>query len=133
MKANYLCPHCRNFLNVDDKIILATENDKKENGILLLSIKLGNYSILKHPSFNLNEGDKIQISCPLCNTSLKKQTVHDNLYGIIMQDDEDKEMQILFSGVYGEKCTYKITDKEIESFGDDAPRYINLDNLTSIS
>ena len=47
--------------------------------------------------------------------------------------EEDKEMQVLFSGTYGEKCTYRITDKDVESFGKDAGKYIDLDNLISMS
>lgn len=133
MKANYICPHCRSFLNVGDKIIIAAKNRLKEKGILLLSMKLGDYTVLKHPSFNIEKGEKINMFCPSCNKNLKKKTVHKNLFGIIMQDEEDKEMQILFSGTYGEKCTYRITDKDVESFGDDAGKYIDLDNLISMS
>ena len=133
MKANYICPHCRSFLNIGDKIIIAAKNSKKEKGILLLSMELGDYSILKHPSFNIEEGEKIELVCPSCSENLRKHKIHENLYGIIMQDEEDKEMQILFSGTYGEKCTYRFTDKDIESFGKDAGKYIDLDNLISMS
>ena len=133
MKANYLCPHCRSFLNVGDKIIIAAKNKKRESGLLLFSMKLGDYEVVKHPCFNIEEGEKISMYCPSCNKDLKKHKVHENLYGIIMQDEEDKEMQILFSGTYGEKCTYRITDKDVESFGKDAGKYLDLDNLISMS
>ncbi|RZT96468.1 hypothetical protein EV201_1106 [Ancylomarina subtilis] len=133
MKANYICPHCRSFLNVGDKIIIAAKNSKKEKGILLFSMELGDYTVLKHPSFNIEIGEKVNMYCPSCSANLKKHKVHNNLFGIIMQDEEDNEMQILFSGTYGEKCTYRITNKDVESFGKDAGKYLDLDNLISMS
>lgn len=133
MKANYLCPNCRTYLNVDERIILAAENMEGQKGILLFSIHLGDYEILKHPYFDLRDNEIIQIFCPCCHKCLKDTRVHKNIYKILMQDEEDQEYQILFSGVYGERCTYKISDGKVSSYGEHASKYLNFNNLIQMS
>ncbi|MGQ1911410.1 hypothetical protein ACT3CE_16680 [Marinifilum sp. RC60d5] len=133
MKANYLCPNCRTYLNVGERIIVSAENKEGQKGILLFSIHLGDYEILKHPYFDLKKNEIIQMSCPCCHKSLKDTKVHQNIYKIIMQDDEDQEYEILFSGVYGERCTYEICDGKVRSYGEHASKYLNFNNLIQMS
>ena len=38
-------------------------------------MKLGDYNVLKHPSFNIEEGEKINMFCPSCSENLKKHKV----------------------------------------------------------
>ncbi|PKQ60600.1 hypothetical protein BZG02_18595 [Labilibaculum filiforme] len=133
MKANYLCPNCRTCLNIGDQIIISAKNEEGKKGILLLSIFLGDYEIKKHSSFDLEENEKLDMYCPCCFESLRNPMVHDNIFKILMQDEEDQEHEILFSGIYGERCTYQIRDKKVSTFGQDAGKYLNYTNLINMS
>lgn len=48
---------------------------------------------------------------------------YNHLVRIIMIDDDRKEYNIYFSGIGGEKCTYKIRGTQIEIKGPDAQKY----------
>ncbi|MBL4559764.1 MAG: hypothetical protein COC06_03680 [Bacteroidales bacterium] len=133
MNANYLCPICRSFLNVGDQIVISAKNKKGTKGILLFSIHLGNYEIKKHSCFDLDENENLSMFCPCCHKSLRHPKVHENIFKILMQDDEDHEYEILFSGIYGERCTYQINEEKVSSFGQDAGKYINFTNLINMS
>jgi hypothetical protein len=122
---DYYCPYCKGQLKANQKIILASRKDSGERGLLLFNPKLGEYDILKHDSFQLTEGEHIDILCPLCHANLTDKTLDDNLARILMSDDTGQEYEIYFSEIVGMKCTYKIKGKEIEAFGEDAQRYIN--------
>ena len=133
MNANYICPHCRNYLNVNDRIVLSAKNEKGQRGVLLFSIHLGDYEILKHSNFEMEEQEKIMLFCPCCYKSLIDKRIHVNIYKILMQDEEDQEYEILFSGVYGERCTYQITEEKVHSFGEHASKYLDFTNLIDMS
>ena len=133
MNANYICPHCRAYLNVSDRIVISAKNEKGQRGVLLFSIHLGDYEILKHPNFDMEENEKLNMFCPSCHKSLKDSKVHENIYKILMQDEEDHEYEILFSGVYGERCTYQISEEKVHSYGEDAGKYLNFTNLIQMS
>jgi predicted RNA-binding Zn-ribbon protein involved in translation (DUF1610 family) len=117
MEANFLCPNCRSYLNVEDNIVISAKNEKGNKGILLLSIQLGDYKIKKHYNFEIEDSEILKLYCPNCSKSLKHSNVHDNIYKILMQDEEDQEYEILFSGVYGERCTYQIRESKVLFFG----------------
>ena len=133
MKANYICPNCRTYLNVGDRIVISAKNHKGDKGILLFSIQLGDYEIQKHSWFDIEENEVIRMFCPCCHKSLKHPKVHENIYKVIMQDEEDQEYEILFSGIYGERCTYQISEEKVNTFGDDAGKYLNYTNLINMS
>ena len=133
MKANYLCPKCRTYLNVGDKIVISAKNEKGYKGILLFSIHLGDYEIKKHSNFDIEENESLSMFCPCCHKSLRHPKVHNNIFKILMQDAEDQEYEILFSGVYGERCTYQIKEEKVSSFGKDAGKYLNFTNLINMS
>lgn len=133
MKANYVCPICRTFLNIRDQIVILAKNEKGNKGILLFSIHLGNYKVIKHPCFDIEKGEKLSLFCPYCRKSLKNSKIHNNIFKILMQDDEDQEYEILFSGIYGERCTYQIIENKVSHFGQDAEKYINFINLINWS
>ena len=133
MNANYICPHCRTFLNVGDRIIISAKNNKGDRGILLFSIHLGDYEILKHSGFDMEENESISMFCPCCHKSLRHAKIHENIFKIIMQDEEDQEYEILFSGVYGERCTYQISEKKVLSYGEHAGKYLDFANLSHMS
>jgi hypothetical protein len=133
MNANYICPHCRNYLNVNDKIIISAKNEKGNRGILLFGIELGDYEIIKHPGFEMEADERISMYCPCCNKSLIEKRIHENIYKILMQDEEDQEYEILFSGIYGERCTYQINEEKVLSYGEHASKYLNFKNLIQMS
>lgn len=133
MKANYLCPICRTYLNVGDQIVISAKNEKGVKGILLFSIHLGDYEIKKHANFDLEKNENLSMYCPCCHKSLRYPKVHENIFKILMQDDEDLEYGILFSGIYGERCTYQIHEEKINTFGQDAGKYLNFTNLINMS
>ena len=43
-----------------------------------------------------------------------------------MQDENNERHYVVFSQKEGEKCTYKISDKKVEKFGEDADAYIDF-------
>jgi hypothetical protein len=133
MTGNYICPHCRTYLNVGEKIILAAKNEKGKRGILLFSIHLGDYEIQKHSAFDMEENESIYLYCPSCHKGLKDTKIHENIYKILLQDEEDQEYEILFSGVYGERCTYQISEEKVESYGEHAAKYIDFASLIDLS
>ncbi|RUT79797.1 hypothetical protein [Ancylomarina longa] len=133
MNANYICPHCRSYLNVADRIVIAAKNEKGRNGVLLFSIHLGDYEILKHSSFEMEENEQISFFCPCCKKSLRHEKIHENIYRILMHDEEDQEYQILFSGIYGERCTYQVSHENVYSYGEHASKYLDFANLIQMS
>ncbi|WP_282013876.1 hypothetical protein [Marinifilum flexuosum] len=133
MNANYICPHCRNYLNVNDRIVISAKNERGQKGVLLFSIHLGDYEILKHANFEMENDEKISMFCPCCHKSLLDKRIHENIYKIVMQDEEDQEYEILFSGVYGERCTYQISEDKVHTYGEHAAKYLNFTNLIDMS
>ncbi len=123
MKTTYLCPNCRESINVGEDIVLTAKNKHDQKGIVMLHTTLGNYSIKNSPAFSLSEGDNISFSCPLCHHYLGNKK-NDRLARIIMVDEDRKEYFIIFSQIYGEKCTFKLEEKEVKaSFGEHLSRF----------
>jgi len=123
MAVEYLCKACRGHLNVKTSIVLsATKINSSKRGLVYLNPELGNYTKTTHPSFQLEEGAEYMINCPICHSQLNSMR-YPHLIRIIMIDDNGKEYDIYFSGIVGEKCTYKISETGIEKTGPDAHLY----------
>jgi uncharacterized protein YbaR (Trm112 family) len=123
MKMNdFLCPKCKGHLRVGDHIIFKVKNGIKQSALLLLSPQLGNYSSVKHPSFEFNQGEILEFYCPLCNGSLKSD-IHQNLALILMKDETDKSLVVYFSQVAGEHSTYEIDGEAVRVAGENAGLY----------
>jgi len=120
---NYICPKCRGFLSIDNEIIFLTKNNKEDSAIVLLSAELGDYSFRKNPNVDFAEGDHVNFICPICYENLIADKYEENLARVIMIDETGKEVEVVFSQVLGEKCTYKICDKGIDAFGADKDNY----------
>ena len=125
MKNEYLCPYCRGNLKIENDIIFAARTKTEQRGIILLSPKLGNYRVRKHPDLDFNEGEQLEIFCPMCHSNLKAININENLAEVLMIDELGDEYQIYFSEVIGEHVTIKIHDSNIESFGEDTEDYMN--------
>lgn len=126
MNRSYLCPKCNGQLKAGDHITFVARTAGGTTGLLLLSPELGDYHPIHHPSFQYSEGDRIEFLCPLCHANLSASELHQNLARIVMIDEDDRRYDIVFSEIAGEKCTYKIGNEEIESFGEDSGHYTNF-------
>ena len=122
---NFLCPCCRSILNIENNIIFSVKTKGNKKGLLLLSTKLGDYSVKNHETLMIEKGEKVNFYCPICKESLSANDVNENLARVIMQDDDGNEFQILFSIVAGEFCTYMVADDNFKAFGDDSGIYFN--------
>lgn len=116
MADTYLCKVCRGVLNVKTSIIVAAAklNNRTQRGLVLLNPEIGNYSIETHPSFKVPEGEEFIYTCPICGAQLNSMK-YLHLVRIILVDEKGKEFNIYFSGIAGEKCTYKIRGNVVEA------------------
>jgi hypothetical protein len=121
----FKCPYCDGHLKANTKIILSARKDNGKRGLILFNPQLGEYDILKHDTFELSEGEHLDILCPLCHANLTDTTIDQNLAKILMLDETGNEYQVYFSEIVGMKCTYKIHGKKVEAFGEDAAQYLN--------
>ncbi|HOY32160.1 MAG TPA: hypothetical protein PKW80_09800 [Bacteroidales bacterium] len=127
MKTNFLCPHCRGHLRVSNSIIFLTKTNKGKSGLLLVSPELGDYNVKVHPEYNnFEEGEIVNFICPICYENLDAKEYDKNLAKIIMKEEDGKESTIVFSKITGEKCTYKIYQGTISSYGTDAEGYKSI-------
>ena len=125
MKENYLCPHCKGYLNVEGRIVFTVKNNLGEAGIILIHPELGNYEVTKHPLFFYEKGEHLDFRCPMCNKKLASD-IHDNLAKIIYRDEKREEYNIFFSIVAGEKSTFKMVGDSVEVFGEHSNNYLEL-------
>ena len=126
MENSYVCPYCRGHLKVGEHIVFSAKTDKGDRGIIFLSPKLGDYHCVNHSSFSMTKGARLEIICPICHANLTAMNVNRNLAEIIMIDKDNQEYEIFFSEIIGEKCTYKIHDKDMEAFGSNSGEYMNF-------
>ena len=125
METNYICPKCKSYLNIADKIVLSLKIKNKQEGLILFEKELGNYDVKKHDIIEYKKGDVLGFYCPICHENLAADDVNSNLAKIIMLDEKGKESEIVFSKVVGEHATYKLKENEIEIFGEDSDKYLN--------
>ncbi|MFO7622455.1 MAG: hypothetical protein R6W81_14525 [Bacteroidales bacterium] len=119
---DFLCPKCKGHLRVGDNIIFKVKNDNKEYGLILLSPQIGNYTSVKHPSFEYRRGELVDFYCPLCSKSLKSD-IHKNLALVLMKDEEGKSFVVYFSQVAGEHSTFEVDGESLRAAGEDAVLY----------
>lgn len=124
MAVEYICKICRGHLKVKTSIVLAASKlHSSKRGLVFLNSEIGNYTTTTHPSFPLKEGEEYIYTCPICHSQLNS-TKYKHLVRIIMIDDNGKEYNIYFSGIAGEKCTYKIREDKVEQkLGPDVKNY----------
>lgn len=123
-RKDFICPKCKGHLLVGDKIIfIAITKKDKRPGVILLSPDVGDYTSILHPTFKIEEGEEVDFFCPICHGSLAATDIDEKLVKIIMIDENSDKYEIYFSGVTGEHCTYKISDKKIEKFGEASEKY----------
>ncbi|MBM3437152.1 MAG: hypothetical protein FJY07_13160 [Bacteroidetes bacterium] len=127
MKNRFLCPSCRSDLKIKNSVIFSARTEKGQQGLILLSPELGNYSILHVPGFTYTDGEHIDFFCPVCHVNLGIPEVSMDLAGVVMMDAKNIEYNIIFSKIAGKKCTIKMKEnKIIESYGEDAGEFSNF-------
>ncbi len=120
----YYCPHCKASLKVDNHVILTAKGDKNKGGLVLFEPKLGDFNIISHKDFNLENNTHVDFLCPVCHKNLS--TKKENLAEILLIDSDKDEYRILFSEIIGEQATYKIkAGKVYNAFGNDQNVYVN--------
>jgi len=119
---DFLCPRCNGHIRVGEHLILKVKNKKKKTGIVLLSPQIGNYSSVKHPTFEIEKGEFLECFCPLCDHPLKS-AIHPNLACVIMIDEEGNYFDTYFSQIAGEHSTYETHGDSVHIEGEDAGRY----------
>jgi hypothetical protein len=124
MAVEYVCKICRGCLNVKTSIVLAASRlHSSKRGLVFLNPEIGNYTTTTHPSFQIEEGEEYIYTCPICHSQLNS-TKYKHLVRIIMIDENGKEYNIYFSGIAGEKCTYKLRENNVEvKIGPDVKTY----------
>lgn len=128
MLNEFLCPSCHNLLNVGKNVIFSTRSKANKAGIIILHPDRDEYSVMKHPSFVIENGDRIDFTCPYCNKKLNSDR-NENLAKVIMRDENKVEYEIHFSRVASEHNSYRIVGMSVEILGEDANEYINFRNL----
>lgn len=125
MKADFICPQCRGYMSVDDRVVFTIRGKNRKTGILFLSPVLGDYTYSSSPSFKIVPGEKIDFLCPICHADLTIAG-SDSLARVIMKEDDRYEYFIVFSKKEGERCTFKLSEKSIEHFGEHAQVHIDF-------
>ena len=125
MKKDYLCPYCKGKLNVNKNIVFSVHTKSQKVGLIFLSPELGDYKTVTHPSFEIKEGEHLDIFCPICHANLQAIEIDENLAKVMMVDESQKVYEIVFSEIAGEHATYKLVDHMIESYGEHVDHYVN--------
>lgn len=122
MSHKYLCPKCRSYLMVDDKVVIAAKAQDGSEGLISLSSKLGDYTVRLPKTLKQKKGDLLTLFCPVCHENLSSGK-HVNLAMVLAVDESRQEFEILFSQVIGEQSTLKMMGDHIELFGNDVYKY----------
>ena len=59
-------------------------------------------------------------------SNLAALEINENLVKVLMTDDNKRVYEIVFSGIAGEHCTYKLKDGQLEVYSEDSERYRNF-------
>ena len=129
MQNDFLCPSCLNILNVGNNVVFSSKNKEKKEGLIIMHPDLGDYTVVKHPSFVFEKGDRIEFFCPYCSKKLTSDR-NENLAKVIMRDENQVEYEIHFSRIAGEHSTYKIIGRNVEIYGEDSSEYLDFLKLT---
>jgi hypothetical protein len=132
MVTDYLCPHCNGHLLLNDHLILTVRHQDGSPMLLLMNPEVGNYQTMHHPSHTIKDGQKFDFLCPLCHKKLVSD-LNENLVMVLMKDEKGKVFELHFSRIAGQKSTYKIMGKEVQTYGIDAPHYLDFIHLIDMS
>ena len=120
MNYSYTCRYCNCDLNPGTKIVMVATT-AKQRGLILLSPKPGNYQIIMSKDLDIQEGDLLELYCPICGASFTSP-LNPNLAEIRYNRD-DEEGKVEFSRRLGEHATYFVGDGSIHFYGENAGTY----------
>ncbi|MBL4706056.1 MAG: hypothetical protein JKY54_16135 [Flavobacteriales bacterium] len=120
----YYCPYCRAHLNVHGYIVLTLKRKEGRSGIILMSDTIGDYTTHINTEINLGDGEKAHFYCPCCAKSLEYEQ-NKNMVKIFKVDELGEEHTVIFSAIFGEKSTYKLSLERQLSFGEHAMKFID--------
>lgn len=123
MKNDFICPKCNGLLLVGGNVIFTVTNKKGMRGLVLLSPHLGDYTKQINPAFKVESGEEVEYFCPFCHSNLAAYEIDKRLVRLLMVDENSEKHEIYFSGIEGENCTYKMSDKVYERFGSSSEKY----------
>lgn len=132
MYNDFLCSKCNGQLNAGEVLFFVGKAKDGRKGLLLLHPELGNYSVMNHKMLHIPKGDLVEFLCPICQENLTSE-LNNNLVLIFMIDEKQVQYTILFSKIKGERCTYKLTGDNLESFGEDSAKYIDIVKLSLVT
>ena len=121
MGRSFFCPHCRRMLNPGTKVIFLVENGS-DRELMLLSAKLGEYSVVHSRSMKFEEGKIYTFRCPMCRSDLTS-SLDENLVDILTESDNDVMVRVSFSRVFGEQATFLRAPDGVNHYGEHASRY----------
>jgi len=126
MTNDFICPSCSGHLVVNDYLVLSVKTPANVKGLIFLSPQIGDYSSYKHPAFEVNDGEAVEVYCPLCAFDLRMRSIHENLVRIVLVNDDVANDDVYFSCVVGEQCTFMVREgKMLESHGNAYLKYLN--------
>ena len=59
MALEYMCPHCKGFISLEDCVMFSVRTQDKKVGMISLHPELGNYTIKKNRDFDFREGEEL--------------------------------------------------------------------------
>ena len=122
MSRSFYCPHCKKLLNPHRKVIFLVE-DGNDLELVLLSAKLGDYSIVHSRSVDFVEGAAYTFRCPVCRADLTS-SINNRLVDLVTREHEDgQDLRVSFSRVHGEEATFLLAGDGVNQFGSDASNY----------
>jgi len=121
MARSYYCPHCRKMLNPGTKVIFLVENGS-DREMVLLSAKLGDYSVVHSRSMTFEEGKMYTFRCPICRADLTS-SLDEKLVDILTETEDQEPVRVSFSRVFGEQATFLRAPDGVDRYGEHASRY----------
>ncbi len=125
----YYCPACSASLSIGNNVVLTVKKENGEGGIIFLDSRLGGYTKVKHSSLLFEEGERVFLHCPVCCKDLLCIPDY-NLARLMMKDENEEYLTVLFSVIYGKEITLVIKDKTVlKKYGKHHDE-INFENLS---
>jgi predicted RNA-binding Zn-ribbon protein involved in translation (DUF1610 family) len=118
MKRRYYCPECNANLNPNVKIILMVQC-RGHQGLILLSPRPGDYSIIVADEIELQEGDLVAFHCPVCGAVLDAEE-KEGMAHLMFRFSNGNQGTVYFSRRFGEHATYFVAVDEVRVYGRNA-------------
>lgn len=129
MKTDFLCPNCKGYLSLGENIVFKVKGNGQKKGILFLSRTLGDYTYAVNPNFAIDKGEELEFYCPICHADLSVSG-SESLARVILREESRYEYYIVFSRKEGERCTYKLSEKKMDTYGEAVLKYVDFINAS---